>query len=62
MPPNWGMMEKLTPEQRTMAIEIQQKMMQMEAEYQDTLAQMEKKHAHEMMQMESDLLNLYKGH
>jgi hypothetical protein len=62
MPPNWGMMEKLTPDQRTKAIEIQQKMMQMETEYQDSVAQMEMKHSHEMMQMENELFSLYKGH
>ncbi|SDF94923.1 hypothetical protein [Paraburkholderia phenazinium] len=63
MPPNWGMMmDKLTPEQRTQAIGIQEKMMQMEMDYQDTMAQMEMKHAHEMMQMQAQLLDLFKGH
>ena len=63
MPPNYGMMmEKLTPEQRTQAIGIEQKMMQMEMEYQDTMAQMEMKHAHEMMQMQNQLLDIFKGH
>jgi hypothetical protein len=62
MPPNWGLMDKLPPEQRTQAIGIQQKMMQMEMDYQDTVAKMEMKHAHEMMQMQNELLNLYKGH
>jgi hypothetical protein len=62
MPPNWEMMNKMSPEQRTKAIEIQQKIGQMEMEYQDTVAQMKMKHAHEMMQMENELLNLYKGH
>ncbi|WP_341317260.1 hypothetical protein WN982_38900 [Paraburkholderia sp. IMGN_8] len=63
MPPNYSMMmDKLTPEQRTQAIGIQQKMMQMEMEYQDTMAQMEMKHAHEMMAIQNQLLDLFKGH
>jgi hypothetical protein len=63
MPPNYSMMmDKLTPEQRTQAIGIQQKMMQMEMEYQDTMAQMEMKHTHEMMQMQNQLLDIFKGH
>ncbi|ASL46690.1 hypothetical protein bAD24_III04830 [Burkholderia sp. AD24] len=63
MPPNYSMMmDKLTPEQRTQAIGIQQKMMQMEMEYQDNVAQMEMKHTHDMMQMQSQLLDIFKGH
>jgi len=56
------MMEKLTPEQRTQAITIQQKMMQMEMDHKEAMAQMEMKHEHEMMQMQNQLLDLFKGH
>ena len=63
MPPNYGMMmDKLTPEQRTQAVNIQQKMMQMEMEHQDAMSHMEMKHEHEMMQMQNQLLDLFKGH
>lgn len=63
MPPNYSMMmDKLTPEQRTQAIGLQQKLMQMDMEYQDTMAQMEMKHMHEMMQVQNQLLDLFKGH
>jgi hypothetical protein len=62
-PPNWDMMmEKLTPEQRSQAIDIQMKMMKMEMDYEQAKAQMEMKHAAEMMQMQTQLLQLYKGH
>ena len=56
------MMERLTPEQRTQAITIQQKMMQMEMDHKEAMAQMEMKHEHEMMQMQNQLLDLFKGH
>jgi hypothetical protein len=56
------MMDKLTPEQRTQAINIQQKMMQMEMDHQEAMSQMEMKHEHEMMQMQNQLLDLFKGH
>ena len=62
MPPNWEMMNHLPPEQRTKAIELQQKMMQMAAEYNDSIAQMQMKHEHDMMQMQNELLDLFKGH
>jgi len=63
MPQNYQMMmDKLTPEQRTQAITIQQKMMQMEMEHQEAMSQMEMKHEHEMMQMQNQLLDLFKGH
>jgi hypothetical protein len=56
------MMDKLTPEQRTQAINIQQKMMQMEMDHQEAMSQMEMKHERKMMQMQSQLLELFKGH
>ncbi|MGF6852872.1 hypothetical protein B0G69_2766 [Paraburkholderia sp. RAU2J] len=56
------MMDKLTPEQRTQAINIQQKMMQMEMDHQDAMSQMEMKHEREMMQLQDQLLDLFKGH
>ncbi|MFM0395030.1 hypothetical protein [Paraburkholderia phytofirmans] len=56
------MMEKLTPEQRTQAINIQQKMMQMEMDHQEAVSQMEMKHEREMMQLQNQLLDLFKGH
>lgn len=62
MPPNWEMMNHLPPDQRTKAIELEQKMMQMEAEYNDSVTQMRMKHEHDMMQMQNELLNLFKGH
>nr|WKF59827.1 hypothetical protein HUO10_004338 [Paraburkholderia busanensis] len=63
MPPNYSMMiDRLTPEQRTQAITLQQKMMQMDMEYQDAMAQMEMKHTHEMMLVQNQFLDLFKGH
>lgn len=63
VPPDAGMsMDKLTPEQRTQAIEIKEKLMHMEMEHQEAMAAMETQHAHAMMQLEMQLLDLYKGH
>jgi len=63
MPPNWGMMmDKLTPEQRSQAIDIQEKMMKMDMEHQQASAQMEMKYAQSMMQLQTELLDLFKGH
>ena len=63
MPPNWGMMmDRLTPEQRSQAIDIQEKMMKMDMEHQQASAQMEMKYAESMMQLQTELLDLFKGH
>ncbi|MGF6595756.1 hypothetical protein P3T23_000463 [Paraburkholderia sp. GAS448] len=63
MPPNWGMMmDKLTPEQRSQAIDIQEKMMKMDMEHQQATAQMEMKYAQAMMQLQTELLDIFKGH
>lgn len=62
MPLNWEMTNHLPPEQWTKAIELEQKMMQLEAEYNDSVAQMQIKHEHDMMQMQNELLDLFKGH
>jgi hypothetical protein len=59
--PNWQMMEKLTPDKRQQAIEIQQKMMQMQMDRDEKMIQMEMKYRHDMMQMQYQLLDLYKG-
>ncbi|HTI16498.1 MAG TPA: hypothetical protein VL598_02405 [Trinickia sp.] len=61
-PPNWEMLEKLTPEQRQQAITIQEKMMQMQMQHEDDMAKMEMKYKHDMMQMQSQMLDLYRGH
>ncbi|MGF6638264.1 hypothetical protein OKW30_006006 [Paraburkholderia sp. Clong3] len=63
MPPDWAMMmDKLTPEQRSQAIDIQEKMMKMDMEHQQAMAQMEMKHAQAMMQLQTQLLDIFKGH
>lgn len=56
------MMDKLTPEQRTQAIVIQQKMMSMEMEHNEAMAKLQMQHDKEMMALQSQLLELYKGH
>ncbi|WP_175971871.1 hypothetical protein [Burkholderia sp. BCC0322] len=56
------MMDKLTPEQRTQAIVIQQKMMAMEIEHNEAMAKMQMQYDREMMSMQNQLLELYKGH
>lgn len=62
-PPNWeSMMDKLTPEQRTKVIDIEQKMMQMQIEHDDAVAKTESQFQHSMMQMEAQLFDLFRGH
>ncbi|MBN3822528.1 hypothetical protein G3O00_02705 [Burkholderia sp. Ac-20384] len=56
------MMDKLTPEQRTQAIVIQQKMMAMDMAHNEAMAKMQMQHDKEMMALQSQLLELYKGH
>jgi hypothetical protein len=63
MPPNWGMMmDKLTPEQRGQAIDIQEKMMKMDIEHQQAAARMDMKYAQVMMQLQTQLLDVFRGH
>lgn len=61
-PPNWEMMDKMAPEQRSKAISIHQKMMAMEMEHREAMMKMEMQYEHAMMDLQNQLLDLYKGH
>ena len=55
-------MDKLTPEQRGQAIDIQEKMMKMDIEHQQAAARMDMKYAQVMMQLQTQLLDVFRGH